>query len=147
MKSRRIVRAGLVIGLVVSLTLPLSACSMSPTGYGGDEPVVGSESTDKATLPSSFPAEIPLFSENIAFAGYTESEASWTVLLSTPDLGTDFDLACAQLADAGFTNSFYAQNNDDYLATFENATYKIQLVGRADPAYGPVLDYFVMSLE
>lgn len=148
MKSRRVVRAGLVVGLGLSMALYLSSCSLGPPSPGsGNQGVEGSDSSDSATLPASFPTEVPLFNDNIAFASYSEAEASWTVLLASQNLGTEFDLACAQLADSGFTNSFYAQNDADYLATFEDATYKIQLVGREDVEYGPVLDYFVMSLQ
>ena len=160
MKAHNFVRASLAIGLGISIGLTLSACwpyfseekppdlsEEQPPGQEVSDGSVGSDSTDPTVLPSTFPAEIPLFNDNIAFANYVEVESSWTVLLMTQDLNADFNSACTQLADAGFTSSFYQQEGNDSLATFDGATYRIQLVGRDDADHGDVLDYFVMSLE
>ncbi|MEQ1735086.1 MAG: hypothetical protein ABL886_01485, partial [Rhodoglobus sp.] len=106
-------RGTLAIGAAILTALVLSACLQFPPVDPAGDPYVNEESVDpgsgdSSTLPENFPGNIPLFNDDIAFASYAEGEASWTVLLMSPDLGTDFDLACAQLADAGFTNSFYA---------------------------------------
>ncbi len=151
MKADSSARAAVLVGLGISMALLLSACvpplvaDTPPGSIVGEEPV-DPGGIDVNVLPPSFPSEIPLFNEDIAFTEYREQESSWSVLLMTQNLNADFDSACTQLADAGFTQTFYSREGNDSLATFEGATYQIQLVGGENAEHGPVIDYFVYPL-
>lgn len=154
MSSRRISSAMATAALGLTLAFSLSGCFLFPSldstsddsGYS-DEPLDGdgtgedSSEVDTTVVPASFPAEIPLYNGDVAFA--VELDAGWSVLLRTSNLNADFDAACTQLAAAGFVNTNYQREGELSSASFTGTMYLIEFTGGENPEHGPVLDYMV----
>ncbi len=161
-----------VAGLALVTSLVLSGCSFSPfppaplpgggtgggsSSSGGDgsgDPVVESGDTivevpaeegSSASIPATFPSDIPLIEGPVAFG--MDLGTGWTVMITTSDLGRGYDDARARLISAEYTTELDSTTADGSFGVFENASYLINLTANDNGQYGSVVTYIVVLKE
>jgi hypothetical protein len=123
---------GLALVLALSLAPVLSGCSLNQivtSATGGNLDLGGTE------LPSSFPAEVPLYGDDItlaAVAGNDTDGRAWNVSVRVASVD-DADAIASQLVDAGFSpvdgSDLIRQTSDDgRMIAVENDDYGVIVV-------------------
>jgi len=164
-----------VAGLALVTSLVLSGCSFSPfppaplpgggtgggsSSSGGDgsgDPVVevpvvevpADEVTvdegSSASIPATFPSDIPLIDGPVVLG--IDLGTTWTVMISTPDLGRGYDDAKARLISAEYTTELDSTTADGSFGVFESMRYLVTLSAKDDAQFGNAVTYIVILKE
>jgi hypothetical protein len=144
------ISAGLALALALSV-FALGGCSLLPHAPNRGDNSQGSgsnnsESQQKATLPASFPTDIPLVGNDYAYA-LTVSDSSWAVLVRVDDAKSGFAKASDLLTGAGFekNSDIGGEGGGVSLGLFTTDTYTIQMTASTDPEFGPIVKYTVVK--
>jgi hypothetical protein len=137
-----------IIAIGLALALALGGCSALPhsTNSGGGSST-GSQNTQKAALPASFPSsDVPLVGDDYAFT-LALSDKSWSVLVRVDDAKAGFDKASDQLINAGFekNSDIGGSASDVSIGLFTTDEYSIQMTSYKDSEFGPIVKYTVVK--
>ena len=140
--NRRLLALPLAAALLLGATPALTACSFQGVVKdvsGGNVDIGGT------TVPSDFPKDVPLASEDVVFDAALGSgdDKVWNVTVKVPG-GDAYTSIATQLTDAGFSGDFGAQGADGGgTGTFSNGTYGVLVVVTDAGSNGWVANYSV----
>jgi len=140
--NRRLLALPLAAALLLGATPALTACSFQGVVKdvsGGNVDIGGT------SVPSDFPKEVPLASDDVVFGAALGSgeDKVWNVTVKVS--GSDaYSAIGTQLTDAGFDGQFAAQGgNGGGTGTFTNGTYGVLVVVTDAGSNGWVANYSV----
>ncbi|NRD27139.1 hypothetical protein [Frigoribacterium sp. VKM Ac-2836] len=132
----------IVGGAVDSGIESLKGTALKAVEDAAGEALNGAGITTDGTLPSSFPAEVPLVTGTTRGGGAGPDGTGWVAQVAVS--GADqFAVAQQQLEAAGFTASGVDTDADSGFGTFTGATYRVVLTVSTDSAGQSIATYVV----
>jgi hypothetical protein len=95
-----------------------------------------------ASIPATFPSEIPLFDGQILQG--IDVGTGWSLIFQANDIVPDFTTAADLLEDAGYEAIARSTDGGQGFGNFNNGEYSINLSASDTADYGPVVAYTVV---
>lgn len=151
--AKRVSAVSITGALLIGITSAalLSACSPEMIAQDAIENIIEEQTgvdidvDAGGSLPSNWPAEVPLVDGTIEFGGTLGSgaETTWTLQIMTPDVESSFNDAKAKFAAAGFETVGDFSGGGVFTAIFDNGNFSVT-VSTTEAGQDSYLSYLVV---